>query len=191
MRSLFICSALAIIGISAYAAAAVPRKAPELEIVDHTGKHHLLSNYKGKVVVVQFLLTTCQHCQAFSQMLNQFQLKYGPRGFQALGAAVNEATPQMARDYAAQYAQGFPVGPLPRETMLGFMGISVMDHFGLPQIAVIDRKGEIVEQTSSNINDVQPLQEEPHLRALVEKLLGERPASPITKMHSAPGTKHP
>lgn len=191
MRSLFVCSALAIIGITAFAAAPVPRKAPELEIVDYNGKHLLLSSYKGKVVVLQFLLTTCQHCQAFSQMLNRFQAQYGPRGFQALGAAVNEATPQMAREYAALYAQGFPVGPLPRETLLGFMGISVMDHFGLPQIAVIDRKGQVREQTSSDINQLQPLQEEAHIRPLIEQLLAEGPATKMTKAPASSSVKQP
>lgn len=180
MRSLFVCSALALVGVTAFAGAPVPRPAPPLEIVDSAGKH-VLANYKGKVVVVQFLLTTCQHCQNFSYMLNKLQAEYAPRGFQALGAAVNEATPQMAKEYAAQYAQGFAVGPLPRETMLGFLGISVMDHFGLPQIAVIDRKGVIREQTSSDINQVQPLQDETHIRTLIEKLLAEGSGSPMTK----------
>jgi thiol-disulfide isomerase/thioredoxin len=175
MRSLLLYSALTILGISAFAASPVPRPAAQLEIVDSGGKH-LLSNYKGKVVVVQFLLTTCQHCQACSQLLNNLQAEYGPRGFQVLGAAVNEATPEMARDYAAKFAPGFPVGPLPRQPVLTFMGLSVMDRPGFPQIAVIDRKGQIREQTSGDINEHQPLQEEAHIRALIEKLLAEGPA---------------
>src|SRR5580692_6141949 len=116
MRSLILCSALAALGASAYAAAPIPRPAPQLEIADGSGKH-LLTSYKGKVVVVQFLLTTCPHCQRFSQLLNKLQADYGPKGFQALGAAVNEATPEMAKDYQTKYAQAFPVGPLTREPL--------------------------------------------------------------------------
>lgn len=173
MRSLLLISALGVLSALAFAASPVPRPALQLEIVDSGGKHPL-SSYKGKVVVVQFLLTTCQHCQAYSQVLNRFQATYGPRGFQALGAAVNEATPEMARDYAARYAQGFPVGPLTREPMLAFMAISVMERPGFPQIAVIDRKGQIREQTSCDNTHLQALQDEAHLRALVERLLAER-----------------
>lgn len=179
MRSLVLSTVLAALGSAAFAAGPVPRPAPAMDLVDSaTGKHIVLSNYKGKVVVVQFLLTTCPHCQAFSQLLTKLQAEYGPKGFQAIGVAVNEATPEMAKDYGAQYAKGFPVGPLPESFVLPFMGISVMDRFGLPQIAVIDRKGQIREQSVTDINSKQPLQDEAHLRALVEKLLAENVGGP-------------
>ena len=172
MRTLLLSSTYAILATFAFAASPAPRPSPPLEIVDSAGKR-VLSNYKGKVVVIQFLLTTCQHCQAFSQILNQCQNDYGPRGFQALGGAANEATPQMAKDYATQFAPAFPVGPLPRETVLSYLGLSLMDRFGYPQIVVIDRKGRIREQTSTDMTVRQPLQDEAYLRRLIEKLLAE------------------
>ncbi len=172
MRSLILGSALLALGASAYAASPVPRPAQQVEIVDGSGKHDL-SSYKGKVVVLQFLLTTCPHCQAFSGILTRLQSEYGPRGFQALGAAVNEATPQMAKDYQAKYAANFPVGPLNEDLVFPFMSFSIMERPGFPQIAVIDRKGMIREQTSTE-NIKQPLQDEAHLRSLIEKLLAER-----------------
>jgi thiol-disulfide isomerase/thioredoxin len=114
MRALIFSSALFALGASAFAAAPLPRPAQQLEIVDGSGKH-LLSSYKGKVVVVQFLLTTCPHCQAFSGVLTKLQNELGPKGFQALGAAVDEATPQKAKDYASKYAPNFPAcGPQSR-----------------------------------------------------------------------------
>src|SRR5580658_9411893 len=98
MRSLVVTSAIIALGAAVFAASPVPRPAPPLNFVDSTGKYISLANYKGKVVVVQFLLTTCPHCQRFSQLLDRLQAEYGPKGFQAIGAAVNEATPQMAKD---------------------------------------------------------------------------------------------
>jgi thiol-disulfide isomerase/thioredoxin len=167
----------AALGAAAYASGPVPRPAPALDFTDGTGKHINLANYKGKVVVVQFLLTTCPHCQVFSGLLNKLQAEYGAKGFQALGAAVNEATPEMARDYEAKYAQAFPVGPMMHELCYTFLGLSVMERPGFPQIAVIDRKGQIREQTTTE-NIPQPLQNEAHLRALVEKLLAEGAGAP-------------
>jgi thiol-disulfide isomerase/thioredoxin len=184
MRSLVLSSVLVALGASAYAASPVPRPAQPLEIVDANGKHTLAS-YKGKVVVVQFLLTTCPHCQAFSLLLNKLQSDYGSRGFQGLGAAVNEATPEMARDYAAKYAPGFPVGPLNHDLVYPFLGISIMDRPGFPQIAVIDRKGQIREQ-SNTLNERQPLQDEAHLRALVETLLKEPAGASSSAVKAAP-----
>lgn len=189
MRSLIVGSALVALGASAYAASPVPRPAQQLEIVDSSGKH-LLSSYKGKVVVVQFLLTTCPHCQAFSQILTKLQTEYGRKGFQALGAAVNEATPEMAKQYAAQYAPNFPVGPLNHDLVYTFMSFSVMERPGFPQIAVIDRKGQIREQTSTE-EIAQPLQNEAHLRGLVEKLLAEGAAVSGAKAPAPAATKKP
>jgi thiol-disulfide isomerase/thioredoxin len=177
MRSLLLSSAVLALGAVLFAASPVPRPAPPLNFVDSSGKSISLANYKGKVVVVQFLLTTCPHCQRFSQLLDKLQAEYGPKGFQALGAAVNEATPQMAKDYHDQYAQAFPVGPLLRDPLNIFLGLSVMDRPGFPQIAVVDRKGQIREQTTADMS-AQALQDETHLRALVEKLLAESAGAP-------------
>jgi len=181
MRSLVFASAMVGLGALAFATSPVPRPAPGFEMVDPSGNHLNLANLKGKVVVLQFLLTTCPHCQAFSQLLNHLQADYGPKGFQALGAAVNEANNQMASEYHSKYAQAFPVAAVPHDTVLTFMGLSVMDRFGLPQIAVIDRKGQIREQSLSDINAAQPLQQEQHLRQLVEKLLAEPAGVSATK----------
>ncbi len=55
---------------------------------------------------------------------------------------------------------------------MNFMGFSLVDRLVVPQIALIDRKGQIREQTESN-PATMPLQEETYLRAAIEKLLAE------------------
>ena len=80
MRLLTPFALLIALGVSAFAAPPVPRPAKELEIVEPNGKHDLLTSYKGKVVVVQFLYTTCPHCQAYSQLLTKIQKEYGSKG---------------------------------------------------------------------------------------------------------------
>src|SRR6202021_1672425 len=115
------------LGVSAFAAPpVVPRPAKELEIIEPGGKHDLLTSYRGKVVVVQFLFTTCPHCQGYSQLLTKIQNEYGPKGFQALGAAFNEADNGMVTNYIAQYKVGFPIGPVGRDTVLSFLGFSLV-----------------------------------------------------------------
>ncbi len=64
-----------------YAKSPVPRPAKEFVSTDQNGKKIALSSFKGKVVVVQYLDTTCPHCLAMSQMLTKFQAEYGPEGF--------------------------------------------------------------------------------------------------------------
>jgi len=176
MRVLTTLAAFVTVGIGVFAASPpLPRPAKELEIVEPSGKHDLLTSYRGKVVVVQFLYTTCPHCQAYSQLLTKLQGEYGPRGFQCLGGAFNDADANMVRNYVNQYKVGFPIGPMSRDTVTSFMGFSVMDRLVVPQIALIDRKGQIREETEAypQGNDPAPLQVEAHLRSSIEKLLNE------------------
>jgi len=182
MRSLTLVAAFVAVGVGALGAPPpLPRPAKELEIVEPSGKHDLLTSYRGKVVVVQFLFTTCPHCQAYSQLLTKLQQEYGPKGLQCLGAAFNEANNSMVLAYVNQYHVGFPVGPMNRDTVLSFMGFSVMDRLVVPQIALIDRKGQIREQSEANPESAPPLQVESHLRASIEKLLAEGSGGGVSK----------
>src|SRR5579862_8781887 len=118
MRLLTTVVLFAALGVSAFAAPpVVPRPAKELEIVEPSGKHDLLTSYRGKVVIVQFLYTTCPHCQAYSQLLTKIQAEYGAKGLQCLGAAFNEADQRMVSGYINQYKVSFPIGPISRDTV--------------------------------------------------------------------------
>src|ERR1700688_2163685 len=90
------------LAVSALAMPPVPRKAPELTIVEPSGKQTLLSSFKGKVVVIEFLYTTCPHCQAASQVFTKLQRELGPRGFQAVGVAFNDNAQMLVPQFVQQ-----------------------------------------------------------------------------------------
>ncbi|HLH45116.1 MAG TPA: TlpA disulfide reductase family protein [Bryobacteraceae bacterium] len=190
MKTLAAFAAFVALSASALAVGPVPRPAKDFDFVDANGKHYSLSSYKGKVVVIQFLLTTCPHCQAMSsQVLAKMQNELGPRGFQVLGVAYNandNGQPASAvREYASKYAPNFPVGYVSaddaqnRQSVLFFLGDSVMDRMAFPQVAVIDRKGTIRAQ--SEPQGTAALQQESSLRQLVESLLNESATSSAKK----------
>ena len=56
------------------------REAPELFLTDTSGKQVRLSLLRGKVVVLEFMLTTCPHCQNTARLLSRLQREYGPKG---------------------------------------------------------------------------------------------------------------
>jgi len=64
-RRHFIVAALGLFALAAPAlrAASIPRKVPEFAINLADGKQVAISQYRGKVVAVVFILTTCPHCQ--------------------------------------------------------------------------------------------------------------------------------
>jgi thiol-disulfide isomerase/thioredoxin len=175
MRVFTAFAVFAALGAGLFAAPPVPRPAKELEVVEPNGQHHLLTSYRGKVVLVQMLYTTCPHCQAYSQLLTKLQGEYGPKGFQPLGLAFNEADNGMVSNYISMYKVGFPVGAAQRDTVLNFLEYPLAVRFVVPQIVLIDKKGQIREQSEAYPagGTAVPLQTEAHLRASIEKLLAE------------------
>ena len=71
-----------------------------------------------------------------------------------------------------RYAK-FPVGLSAKEPVLRFLGLSVMDGYGVPQLVVVDRKGVIQAQTKPRPGKGE-IVEESVMRALVNKLLAEK-----------------
>jgi hypothetical protein len=55
--------------------------------------------------------------------------------------------------------------------VLSYLGISELERIGVPQIVVIDRKGVIREQSTSQGGG--PLGDPAHLKPLIESLLAE------------------
>jgi peroxiredoxin len=151
----------------------MPRKSPEFTIVQPSGKEILLSSYRGKVVLLGFFATWCQHCQSTSKVFNGLQEAFGAEGLQVVGIAFNpDADVAKVKDFAHLYAPSFPVGLSKTDNVISYLGISVMERFVYPQVALIDRHGMIRAQ--SDPKGSPELQELVQLRPQIEKLLNER-----------------
>jgi peroxiredoxin len=152
-------------------AAATPRPAPELEFISHSGERIKLGNYKGKkAVLIEYLLTTCPHCQKTAEMLSTIQSQYGAKGLQVLGIAINAEARQQLPDFSVKYARNFPVGITDHDQAASFLQHSSMMPMLMPQLVFIDRKGIIVEQVGGD-NAKWYENQEKNLRADVEKLV--------------------
>src|SRR6476620_4368951 len=127
--------------------AEVPRTAPEFSIKMPQGGQTLLSQYRGKVVVCEFLYTTCPHCQHASQLMSRLQTEYGPKGFQAVGVAFNDMSHMLVPDFVRDYKVNYPVGYSSREAVYGFLQGDSCQAIHVPQLVYIDRKGVIRHQS--------------------------------------------
>src|ERR1700676_4121374 len=169
--------------VSAFATPPVPRKSPEFTITDPAGKQILLSSFKGKIVVMPFMFTPCPHCQREAQMLTKLQQEFAARGVVMLGTVFNDANAAMAAQFVKEFNIGFPVGYATRDAAVSYLGLSVLDRWVVPQVAIIDKKGNIVAQTEAT--GTPELQDEAFLRNFLEKLVKEGGASGS----AAPGAK--
>jgi thiol-disulfide isomerase/thioredoxin len=64
--------------------------APELSLKGLDGKDINLSQYRGKVVLVNFWATWCEPCRFEIPWLIEMQQKYGAKGFTVLGVAMDD-----------------------------------------------------------------------------------------------------
>lgn len=154
------------------AAQQVPRPAPEIEFTSHTGQQIKLSSLKGKVVAVEVLLTTCPGCQRSAGALSRLQKELGPKGFQVLGLAIDQNAGARLPEFTQRYATSFPVGVYPQEKAFGFLQHSIMSRVLMPQVAFVDRNGQIREQHGGDAAFFK--EEEKNMRAVIVKLLAER-----------------
>ncbi len=186
---LAIFAASTLFGISLFAEdapapAPLPRPAPELTYTVPGKGPQQLSQYKGKVVVLAFMSTTCPHCQAKSRELTKLQEELGPRGLQVVGVATNPNADLLVDNFVKDYKVGFPVGYMSSENVVKFMNFSPTDRWVVPQVAMIDRKGIIHYQTTATETaEWDKLMEPAAFRAHIEELLNMNSGPTATTAH--------
>ena len=175
-------------GLSLLAAALVAaeaealQKVPELAFNVPGQGQKLLSQYRGKVVALSFIWTTCPHCQAESKLLTKLQQEYGSRGFQAIDVAVNDNADLLVENFAKEFQVNFPVGWALKSDMMAFRGWT-SQYYVVPQMLLIDRKGYIHYQTPQREDENwDKLMKEDAVRQHVEELLGQ--GSAASRSHS-------
>lgn len=162
---------IALVGIALLEvrAESVIRRSPELAFTIPGQGPRLLSQYRGKVIALEFILTTCPHCQAASKVMSGLQAEYGSKGFQALDVAVDPDAESLVANFANNYQVAFPVGWVSLPGMMSyknFQGRPVV-----PQLVLIDRNGDIRYETPQ-LGDPESMKEDV-VRARIQELLSE------------------
>ncbi len=173
-KFLFSLAGIAFLAMSLSAADSEFRKAPELAFKVPGQGEKLLSQYRGKVVALEIIYTTCPHCQAASKVMSKIQQEYGPRGLQVLAVAVNPNADLLVENFAKDFQVNFPVGWTLQDQAATFMGFS-SSYFVVPQLALIDRKGYIHYQTPAREDENwDKLMKEDAIRQHIRRVAGRR-----------------
>ena len=114
------------------------REAPDFALKDADGRSVRLSDYKGKVVLLNFWATWCGPCKIEIPWFIEFETKHKDQGFAVLGVSMDEDGWNVVRPFLADLGVNY-------RTLLGTD--MVAQQFGgveaLPTSFVIDREGKI------------------------------------------------
>ena len=119
------------------------REAPSLTLKDLRGRTLRLSDYRGKVVLLNFWATWCPPCGAEIPDLIKLQKEYGGRGLQVLGVTYPPERQARVLRFTRRLKVNYPVALGTRETKALFSSDET-----LPLTIIIDRGRKLREQSA-------------------------------------------
>jgi peroxiredoxin len=113
--------------------------APSWELQGADGKTIHSSDFKGKVVILDFWATWCPPCKAEIPSFIALQNEYGKKGLAVVGISVDEGGVDVVKEFAQKLGMNYPVVLADDKTPQAFGGIEA-----IPTTFIIDREGRIV-----------------------------------------------
>jgi peroxiredoxin len=148
------------------------RRAPGFALPDADYTHFYdLQDYRGKVVLIDIMSTTCPHCGLLSTTLEKVKSKYGDK-VAILSVVVPPDNPSTVAKYKAVNKITTPI-----VFDMGQMTISYMNarpgmvHFDVPHLFVIDPQGMIRNDFGYDEQKTRSIFEGPGLFSEIDKLL--------------------
>ena len=138
--------------------------APEFSLTDITGKPLKLSDFRGKVVMLDFWATWCGPCRIEIPGFIQLQKRYGEQGFTVVGISMDDSADPVVGFYK-EMQMNYPVAVgndrlgelyggvlgLPTTFLIGRDGRIYAKHVGATELEVFE--AEIKQLLTQNANE--------------------------------------
>jgi cytochrome c biogenesis protein CcmG/thiol:disulfide interchange protein DsbE len=103
------------------------------------GKVIKLSDYKGKIVLIDFWATWCGPCKRGIPDLIALKKKYGNKGFEVIGISLDTDTKEEVVPFIKKYGINYPVAYGNQSVYQQYGGIRA-----IPTSFIIDKQGKII-----------------------------------------------
>jgi cytochrome c biogenesis protein CcmG, thiol:disulfide interchange protein DsbE len=120
------------------------------------GKQVSLSDFSGKVVVIDFWATWCQACKEAFPKLNDLLHEYGPKGVEVIGINIEHMKPERVASFIEKAEIDYKVLLDPKAETVKIFGIK-----GVPSLIVIAPDGKVQaifrginKQTEKDVKDL-------------------------------------
>lgn len=124
----------------------IPRPAGPWQAMTSDKKVLRLDQFKGKVVVLSFLLTTCPHCQKFVGVLNALQSEFRSQGVQVVGGTIGPTGMVGHTEFVERFTPQFPIGAMDQAMVNSFGQYGPQQHTFMPMVFFLDKNGTVQGQ---------------------------------------------
>ncbi len=123
---------------SSLKAAAKRRPAPDFTLKDVNGQNVKLSDFKGKVVLLNFWATWCGPCKIEIPWFMDFEQRFKDRGFAVVGVSMDDEGWEVVKPFLERLKVNYRVVIGTEEVSQAYGGVE-----SLPTTLMIDRDGRI------------------------------------------------
>jgi thiol-disulfide isomerase/thioredoxin len=145
----------------------VPAVVLATEMRSANGQPIKLSNYSGKVLLVNLWATWCAPCRRETPELVRLHKEYQARGLEMVGLSTEDpvASAQSVQQFVQQFQVDYQVGWATRDVAIALMQLS--GRSSIPQSFIITRSGRIKKQFTG----FDPTRTPPLLKQAIEDAL--------------------
>jgi len=152
------------------------RQAPDFTLSGPDGRSISLSSLRGDYVVVEFMLTTCPHCQKASKVLQKYYAENQDR-LKVVGITIERNAPAAIKRFYQEHEVTYPIVIGDHAVAVNYLGITpAKPNFSVPVFFFIAPDGRIVEERNGqNVADQAWFDKlEENLEASMERFLPPR-----------------
>ena len=151
-----VCAEAAVVDSPSSAAAQQdePQTAPDFSLKTLDGAHVSLSDYKGKVVVLNFWATYCVPCKTETPWFVDLQKKHAADGLQVIGITMDEPENKRVSKFVSDLGVNYPIAFGDYDTADAYNHVQA-----LPVTFFITRDGKIAK-TVRGIENKEQLEQE-------------------------------
>jgi peroxiredoxin len=122
------------------------KPAPSFNLTDESGAPIRLTDYKGRVVVLDFWATWCHGCKLEIPWFMEFEEKYKAKGLSVIGVSMDADGWKSVRPFIAEKKMNYTV-VIGNDGLAKQYGLSAM-----PMTVLIDREGRVADKHSGVVD---------------------------------------